>query len=109
MRKEEDWSLPLVEDIRRALAGCGLGVNELGRRTGVDPGQLSRFMTGKRVLNLSAAGRVCQALGLRLAQDGPAPVPEDKPEGEPARRPRKATGGGEGRAGRKGKGKAKEA
>jgi transcriptional regulator with XRE-family HTH domain len=61
----------MVETIRRAVAECGLSLNELGRQTGVNQGQLSRFMRGERTLTLPAAARVCAALGLRLT---PAPT-----------------------------------
>jgi transcriptional regulator with XRE-family HTH domain len=56
----------MVETIRRAVAECGLSLNELGRRTDVNQAQLSRFMRGERTLTLPAAARVCAALGLRL-------------------------------------------
>lgn len=113
MRQSDDWSLTLVEDIRRALEESGLGVNELGRQTGVNQGQLSRFMRRERTLTLPAAARVCQTLGLRLvladtaADGGKAPGrPRNAPAG-PASGPAnegEARGQGQGES-QKGKGK----
>jgi transcriptional regulator with XRE-family HTH domain len=56
----------LVAQLRDVIRASGLSLNELGRRTGVSEGQLSRFLRGDRTLTLPAAARVCQYLGMEL-------------------------------------------
>lgn len=56
----------LEGDLRRAITGAGVSLNQLGREAGVDPAQLSRFVRGTRTLTLKAAAKVCARLGLRL-------------------------------------------
>jgi plasmid maintenance system antidote protein VapI len=56
----------LAEQLRRAIAGCGLSLNQLARATGVHQAQLSRFLRVERSLTLPAASRLCAFLGLRL-------------------------------------------
>jgi transcriptional regulator with XRE-family HTH domain len=58
--------LPVVHQLQEAIRTSGLSLNELGRRTGVSEGQLSRFLRGDRTLTLPAAARVCLYFGLRL-------------------------------------------
>jgi hypothetical protein len=58
--------LDVVDQLKRAIAQDDRSFNRLGRDAGIDPGQISRFVRGKRDLTLSAAGRVCRALGLEL-------------------------------------------
>jgi transcriptional regulator with XRE-family HTH domain len=48
----------------------GLSLKELGERTGVDHGRLSRFLRGQRTLTLPAAASVCAVLGLQLCSAG---------------------------------------
>lgn len=56
----------LVEQLQQAIRDSKLSLNELGRRTGVSQGQLSRFLRGDRTLTLPAAARVCDYFGLEL-------------------------------------------
>jgi transcriptional regulator with XRE-family HTH domain len=65
MRKKTQES-DLAEQLRRAIAGCGLSLNQLAAATGVHQAQLSRFMRAERTLTLTAAGKLCVHLGLRL-------------------------------------------
>jgi transcriptional regulator with XRE-family HTH domain len=58
--------LPLVTQLQQAIRASGLSLNEIGRRTGVSQGQLSRFLRGDRTLTLPAAARVCVYFGLEL-------------------------------------------
>jgi transcriptional regulator with XRE-family HTH domain len=58
--------LPVIHQLQDAIRASGLSLNELGRRTGVSEGQLSRFLRGDRTLTLPAAARVCQYFGLEL-------------------------------------------
>jgi transcriptional regulator with XRE-family HTH domain len=60
----------LVDQLRRAIAGCGMSLNRLGEATGVSKGQISRFLRAERSLTLPAAAKLCAYLGLRLT--GPA-------------------------------------
>src|SRR5262245_14577122 len=62
----EEEVLPVVLQLREAIQGSGLSLNELGRRAGVSEGQLSRFLRGDRTLTLPAAARVCRYFGLGL-------------------------------------------
>jgi transcriptional regulator with XRE-family HTH domain len=57
----------VVDQLKEAIRRSGMSLNELGRLCGVGSDRLSRFMTGKRDLTLSAVERICEALGLRLA------------------------------------------
>jgi transcriptional regulator with XRE-family HTH domain len=56
----------MITQIREAIRGSGLSLNELGKQCAVSQSQLSRFLLGQRTLTLPAAARVCEALGLRL-------------------------------------------
>ena len=58
----------MADVIRRTITRQGWSLNQLGIKTGVDDGRLSRFMTGKRDLTLQAACRLVDALGLRLIE-----------------------------------------
>lgn len=61
----------IVEQLKAAIMDSGLSLNELSRRSGVDQGQLSRFMRGLRHLSLPSAAKACLALRLRLVSEGP--------------------------------------
>ena len=67
----------------------------LGRQAGVDPGVISRFLTGQRDIRLATADRLAQALSLQLVevaagnQAGPDP-PHRRPS-NPCPRPRRAS------------------
>jgi transcriptional regulator with XRE-family HTH domain len=60
----------LADQLRRAIGGCGMSLNQLAKATGVNKGQLSRFMRNERSLTLPAAAKLCAHLGLYLT--GPA-------------------------------------
>ena len=79
--------VPLADAIRRVIQESGMSFNELGRLAGINPGQLSRFASGRRDLTLAVASRVCLALGCELAQTGEA-VTEPLPEPPPSNRKR---------------------
>jgi DNA-binding phage protein len=64
----------LVSQIKEAIRGSGLSLNQIAERAGVGRDLLSRFMSDQRGLTLKTASAVCEALGLRLT--GP-----DAPEG----------------------------
>lgn len=58
--------LRIVEQLQQAIRDSEFSLNELGRRTGVSQGQLSRFLRGDRTLTLPAAAKVCAFFGLEL-------------------------------------------
>ena len=60
----------LADQLRRAIGGCGMSLNQLAKATGVNKAQLSRFLRAERSLTLTAAAKVCAHLGLSLT--GPA-------------------------------------
>jgi plasmid maintenance system antidote protein VapI len=76
----------MADVIRRAIGEQGWSLNQLGIKTGVDDGRLSRFMAGKRDLTLDAAGRLIHALDLRLVD--PTSTRGSRQRGRPV--PRKA-------------------
>jgi transcriptional regulator with XRE-family HTH domain len=58
----------MSEVIRQGIRESGLTLVALGKRSGVSPGQLSRFVRGERDLTLSVGLRVAEALGLQLVK-----------------------------------------
>jgi transcriptional regulator with XRE-family HTH domain len=60
----------LADQLRQAIGGCGLSLTQLAKATGVNKGQLSRFMRKERSLTLRAVAKLCAYLGLSLT--GPA-------------------------------------
>ena len=60
----------LADQLRRAIGGCGMSLNQLAKATGVNKAQLSRFIREERSLTLPAAAKLCAYLGLSLT--GPA-------------------------------------
>lgn len=63
----EGWSnSPVADELPRLLAERGLSVRELGRRTGIDHGHISRIVHQQRgkVASGDLAGRIAVALGL---------------------------------------------
>jgi transcriptional regulator with XRE-family HTH domain len=62
----EEEEQTMSDRLRTAIRGSGISLNDLGRKTGVDSGRLSRFMRGQRDLTLGAAEQLCKVLGLQL-------------------------------------------
>lgn len=52
--------------IKKAALESDLSFRQLARHSGVDIGQVSRFMSGQRTMGLPAIERVCETLGLTL-------------------------------------------
>jgi antitoxin component HigA of HigAB toxin-antitoxin module len=65
----------VVDQLRQAIGGCGVSLNQLAKATGVHRAQLSRFLRGERTLTLTAVAKLCAHLGLQLA--GPGLNPEE--------------------------------
>lgn len=59
----------MVGILKEAIRGSGQSLNKLAKESGVGSDRLSRFMRGERDLTLTAAEKVCVALGLRLAPE----------------------------------------
>jgi transcriptional regulator with XRE-family HTH domain len=82
-----------LQDALREAQDRGQSLSDLWRRSGVTQGQLSRFLRGERMLSLPAAGKLCEALGLRLVgPEGPSgetPTPARPGRPEPRRPPRR--------------------
>ncbi len=56
--------------LREIVEARGLTAYALGKRAGVDPGVVSRFLTGERDIRLETADRLAAVLGLRLVEVG---------------------------------------
>jgi transcriptional regulator with XRE-family HTH domain len=58
----------VIDELRQAIASCGLSLNQLAKATGVHQAQLSRFLRAQRTLRLTAAAKLCTYLGLHLTR-----------------------------------------
>lgn len=54
--------------MREIIEARGLTAYAAARLAGVDPGVVSRFMTGQRDIRMETADRLAAALGLRLVE-----------------------------------------
>jgi transcriptional regulator with XRE-family HTH domain len=70
MAKKRATAPGVEEQLREAIAGCGLSLYQLSEAAGVDRGMLSRFLRQERTLTLAVVARVCKALGLSLVKKG---------------------------------------
>ncbi len=59
----------LTDQLRAAVAGCGMSLGDLARATGVDKSALSRFVNGERGLSMEGIDAIGQCLGLRIVAD----------------------------------------
>lgn len=62
---------PVSEQLRQAIAECGLALAELERRTGVHRSSISRFMNGERTLSSAAVDALGEVLQLEIVMHGP--------------------------------------
>ncbi len=62
----------LLNDIRRAVRASGWSLCHLARETGIDRGNLSRFVSGKAGLSIGALELLARELRLRVVQEGRA-------------------------------------
>lgn len=56
--------------LRQAIANSGMSLNALAVETGVNHGQLSRFIRSERSLTLGSAERLAEYFGLVLVANG---------------------------------------
>ena len=78
----------LSYQLREIVASRGLSAYAVAKAAGIDPGVLSRFLSGTRDIRMETADRIAAALGLRLVEVGKGPGR--------ARTPRPAQGQGQG-------------
>lgn len=52
--------------LREGIENSGFNLNQLSTLSGVDKGQISRFLNGKRTLTLESAEKIAKALGFEL-------------------------------------------
>ncbi len=62
----------VTEGIRQAVLDSGHSLNEIARQTGVDVGNLSKFVSGQRGLSLEKLDALCKFLGLFVVRPGGA-------------------------------------
>jgi len=60
----------LEAQLRQAIADSGMSPSQVGVLSGVDPGQLSRFVRCERTLILRSADKIARLLGLELRRKG---------------------------------------
>jgi transcriptional regulator with XRE-family HTH domain len=65
--------VPLAAELQRFILESGMSLNQLGQRTGVSQGQLSRFVRGNRTLTLPAVDKICRFFGLKLTMEPKEP------------------------------------
>jgi transcriptional regulator with XRE-family HTH domain len=83
MAKKRPRETPgLIAQLKEKIQQSGRSLNQLGIASGVDVSMLSRFMRGERNLSLQAAEKVCDALGLALAEARRRPRPRKADEGK---------------------------
>jgi transcriptional regulator with XRE-family HTH domain len=58
----------MIDDLRRLLSESGYSANEIGRRTGVSPSQVSRYLRGERTLSMPVIEKLCDGLGYQLVR-----------------------------------------
>ena len=56
----------IVETLRKARKDSGLKITQLGELSGVDKGQISRFVNEERTLTLESAEKIVKVLELEL-------------------------------------------
>jgi transcriptional regulator with XRE-family HTH domain len=70
MAKRRPAEPDLEEQLREAIAGCGMSIYQLAELADVDRGMISRFLRHERTLTLAVVAKVCKALGLSLVKKG---------------------------------------
>ena len=60
----------LEAQLKEAIEASGLNQPRLAELSGVDQGQISRFMRGERTLTLESASKIATVLNLKLKRIG---------------------------------------
>ena len=60
----------LETQLKEAIEASGLNQPQLAELSGVDQGQISRFIRGERTLTLESASKIAKALKLELKPRG---------------------------------------
>ncbi len=67
----------LIAVLKEAVAGCGLSLNQLAKECGVSQPQLSRFMSGDRMLSLPSAAKLFEFFNLEvISRTAKKPAPK---------------------------------
>lgn len=84
----------LVAELRSAIADSGATPYAVAKAAGVDEAAVRKFLTRSRSLGIDSAGRIAEALGLRLVRpsrprkigrpDKPTSNPPESQEGDKA-------------------------
>ncbi len=56
----------MSDELREAIRASGLAQRQICLKAGVDPGLMSRFLSGKSMLSLRAADKVAALLNLHI-------------------------------------------
>lgn len=67
--RKEQSEAPLSDQLRAAIAACGLSTNAVAQAAGVPSPVLQRFVAGQRGITLETAGKLARYLGLVLLPD----------------------------------------
>src|SRR4051812_16737943 len=59
----------MIDQLRRLLSESGYSANEIGRRTGGSPSQVSRYLRGERTLSMPVIEKLCAGLGFQLVRE----------------------------------------
>lgn len=62
--------VPFADQIRQAVQESGLTPYRICKDTGIDQGQMSRFLAGKMWLGEETMNRLAEYLGLEVARKG---------------------------------------
>jgi ribosome-binding protein aMBF1 (putative translation factor) len=64
--RKEQSEAPLSDQLRAAIAACGLSTNAVAQAAGVPSPVVQRFLSGQRGITLETAGKLARYLGLAL-------------------------------------------
>ncbi len=60
----------MSDELREAIKASGLTQRQICLKAHVDPGLMSRFLSGKSMVSLRVADRLAELLGLHIVQGG---------------------------------------
>ena len=59
----------LTDQLRQAIADCGMTRYAIAKHTGIDESALAKFFNGHRGLSMEAMNALGECLGLRIVMD----------------------------------------